>query len=215
MVAKTTSNPQNAYANFDPTQWSNAYSNFNNAALPWPASYVGMPNDAMGNPIQPPAGLTLNSSPGPAPAAAPAAQAGGDWTDPRGAAWGFASTMGGQPGRYVRTSAGGQLPSGENYGSSTPTNVPAQYQFIPQQQQAAPPPQPTQQPGTMDINSALSMLANPGKVNTPGATVAQQPIAAPNQQGLQSFLANWKPAQGGPGAGFQQGFSNALKGMGY
>ena len=46
---------------------------FNNAALPWPSSYAGMPTDAMGKPIQPPPGMTLNSSPQAQQPAAPAA----------------------------------------------------------------------------------------------------------------------------------------------
>jgi hypothetical protein len=84
-----------------------------------------------------------------------------------------------------------------------------------QQQAAAPAAAPTQQPGTVDYNSVLSMLANPGKVTTPGATVPATAPATANPAGLQSFLANWRPAQSGPGSGFQQGFAGALKGMGY
>ena len=54
MVAKTQFQPQNPYALFSPDQWLNQFSTFNNAALPWPSSYSGMPTDAMGKPIQPP-----------------------------------------------------------------------------------------------------------------------------------------------------------------
>ena len=66
---------------FDPTQLSNSYSNYNNAALPWPPTYntgaAGGPvNAATGQPIQSfqqwqqanPAGMSINSTP-----AAPAA----------------------------------------------------------------------------------------------------------------------------------------------
>ena len=66
---------------FDPTQASNAYSNYNNAALPWPPTYNpglqgGPVNAATGKPIQSfqqwqqqnPGGMSINSTP-----AAPAA----------------------------------------------------------------------------------------------------------------------------------------------
>lgn len=36
---------------FDPSQMSNAYSNYKTGALPWPSSYVGSPTDATGRPI--------------------------------------------------------------------------------------------------------------------------------------------------------------------
>ena len=52
MVAQTQFQPQNADALFSPDQWLNQFSNFNNAALPWPSSYAGAPTDAMGRPIQ-------------------------------------------------------------------------------------------------------------------------------------------------------------------
>ena len=53
----------------DPTQWSNPYSNFQGAPLPFPPGYAGTPsNAATGQPIQPPPsaspqGTTLNSMP--------------------------------------------------------------------------------------------------------------------------------------------------------
>jgi hypothetical protein len=61
---------------FDPTQASNQFSNYNNAALPWPPSYntgAGGPvNAATGQPIQSfqnwqqanPGGMSINSTPG-------------------------------------------------------------------------------------------------------------------------------------------------------
>ena len=67
---------------FDPTQASNQFSNYNNAALPWPPSYntgAGGPvNAATGQPIQSfqqwqqqnPGGMSINAT----PAAARAAQ---------------------------------------------------------------------------------------------------------------------------------------------
>ena len=66
--------PQNPDALFSPDQWLNQFGNFNNAALPWPSFHAGTPTDAMGRPIQPPPGMTLNSAPPAAPRpAAPAA----------------------------------------------------------------------------------------------------------------------------------------------
>jgi hypothetical protein len=198
MVDQTQFQPQNPYALFSPDQWLNQFSNFNNKALPWPSSYAGMPTDAMGNPIAPPPGTTLNSSPAPAAPAAPAAPQ--------------------QQGRYVITNPGGMLPSGENYGSQTPTYIPAQEQYIPAPQQQAPQaaPQAPQAAGGPTYPQILSMLANPGKVTTPGSNVPVSASSAqPGSANLQSFLANWKPAQSGPGSGFQQNFATALKGMGY
>ena len=72
-MADTPTFQPNPYANFDPSQWSNPYSKFYGKALPWPSSYAGMPTNAMGQPIQPPPGMTLNSSPAAPAAAAPAA----------------------------------------------------------------------------------------------------------------------------------------------
>src|SRR5580704_13526289 len=69
---------------FDPTQLSNAYSNYNNAALPWPPSYntgAGGPvNAATGQPIQSfqnwqqqnPGGMNINATPAQPPQATPA-----------------------------------------------------------------------------------------------------------------------------------------------
>ena len=55
-LSNVTYQPQNPYALFSPDQWSNQFSLFDNAALPWPSSYTGYPMDAMGNPITPQAG---------------------------------------------------------------------------------------------------------------------------------------------------------------
>ena len=49
---KTQFNPQDPNALFSSDQWLNQFSNFSNAALPWPSSYAGTPTDAMGRPIQ-------------------------------------------------------------------------------------------------------------------------------------------------------------------
>ena len=69
-------------------------------------------------------------------------------------------------------------------------------------------------PGQPSYPQVLSMLANPGQVATPGATVPQAQSSTGVQPGvLQSFLANWKPQQSGPGSGFTQNFNTILRGV--
>jgi hypothetical protein len=204
---------------FDPTQRSNQFSNYNNQALPWPSSYVGMPNNALGQPIQPPPGLTLNSQPPPpaaAPASAPAAapadnmsQLGGTLAQRQ--AYNSVRGLGGQA-----ALGGATLPGYDQSGKQLPypvANPAYTAAMMGQGQQAAPaaaPPPPQQAPGTIGLNNALSMLANPGHVDTPGATVPQSASYQPQNSVLQQFLQNWQPAQSGPGSGFQQGFARAL-----
>jgi hypothetical protein len=105
----------NPYANFDPSQWSNPYSSFQNKGIPFPASYMGWPTDAMGNPIGATSatpgltpgqtslpstpGTTLNSAPAAAaPAAAPSTY--GPGNPPPGG-----SMFGGDPNNPGRTYA--------------------------------------------------------------------------------------------------------------
>jgi hypothetical protein len=182
---------------FEPSQISNQFSNFNNAAMPWPPTYntgAGGPvNAATGQPIQSyqnwaqanPGGLSLNSTP-----AAPQAPQ--------------------QQMQYRQTSPGGQLPSGENYGSATPTNVPAQYAYMPapQQQQAAAAPQAAPQAGAAPNNwqAAINALANPGNPVTPGATVPLATGTQPSGGVNNAFLQ-----QAGAGVGMNQNFLNNLR----
>ena len=72
-MADTPTFSPNPYANFDPSQWTNPYSQFSGKALPWPSSYAGMPTNALGQPIATPPGITLNSTPAAAPQAPDAA----------------------------------------------------------------------------------------------------------------------------------------------
>ena len=198
-MASTPTFDPNPYANFDPSQWSNPYSNFQNSPIPFPASYAGWPTDAMGNPIAKPPGMTLNSSPAPAAAApAPAASLLNN-PGPVG--------PGRMQGQYVQTNPGGMLPSGENYGSSSPTYMPAQYQFMPQQQQQQAPQAAPQASGPPNNwRAALNALSNPGNPQTMGATVpmvqGSQPAGGVNQAFLQQ-------AQGRPG--MNQNFLSALQ----
>lgn len=208
---------------FDPSQWSNKYSPYAGQPLNFMGQYSGTPTDAHGNPIgsyqqaqaahdawQPPAaaGTTLNSNPSSTPGQWGALYPGGP------AVW---QGGGGQQGRYVQTSAGGQVTGGAANGGPTMQggqNIPAQYQFMPNapQQQAAP--AAAQNP--IDMGQAyLAALSNPGKVTTPGATVPQAPLPSGQSNVLQQFLQNWQN-KGSPttGAGNynNQGFFSALQG---
>jgi hypothetical protein len=227
----------NPYADFDPSQYSNPYSQFS-GALPFPSSYAGWPTDAMGNPIAKPPGMTLNSQPAPAPAPAAAPQSnipqflaygGGSGTG--GAAGGENALGSGQvPGgqqslggymvnpayaiQQMQQSAGNQVANADkgSFGGWSPTG-----QMLPgQQQQAQAGPQaPAVNNAGLTAQQYLQLKANPGPVSNPGATVPQATSTAGGPGVLQHFLANWNPAQSGPGAGFQQGFAKSLKGLGY
>ena len=77
MANNTQFDPQNPDALFSPDQWLNQFSNFNNAARPWPSSYAGTPTDAMGRVADPAPAWhdAFNSAPAAAPPpAAPAPQ---------------------------------------------------------------------------------------------------------------------------------------------
>jgi hypothetical protein len=182
---------------FDPSQKSNQFSQYNNAALPWPPTYntgAGGPvNAATGQPLpsfqqwqqQNPGGMSLNTTP-----AAPAAP---------------------QPQQMVlrQTNPGGMLPSGENYGSQTPTYIPAQYQYMPApQQQQAPQAAPQAQASGPPNNwqAAINSLANPGRVQTMGANVPQVTGYQPSGGVNQAFLN-----QAGAGQGMNQNFLSALR----
>ena len=214
----------NPYSLFGPSQWSNPYSAFNTSAIP-PASYAGWPTDAMGNPIQMPAGMTLNQTPGQpqAPAAQPQAAA---QAPSGGITWNGNTAMNSSGQRATQPeimqnvySQLGYQPvygqmgrvSGQQIGV-TPYQAP-----VPQPpQQAAAPAAPVVNNAGLTAQQYLQLRANPGRVTTPGATVPQAASSAqPGPGVLQAFLQNWKPAASGPGAGFQQSFNSALRGMGY
>ena len=161
--------------------------------------YVGTPTDAMGRPIQPPPGMTLNSTPAAAPQA-PASSgvspgAGYFQTYPGSMALGAQTAPPGSPGGiqalYGRNfaafapPAGSPLSPGSMYGAGA----------------GAPPAQPS---GTGSLDNALALLSNPGHVTTPGANVPQSPPSGDNPSVLNQFLAS---QGGGTGRGwlFQQG----------
>jgi hypothetical protein len=204
-------NPVNQYLAFSGFYGPNPYSQYQNQALSLPR-YVGTPTDAMGNPIAggPTPGTTLNSQPAAAPPAAPANnmnQLGGTLAQKQ--AYNSVRGLGGQAELGGATQVGYD-PSGKQlpYPVANPAYTAAQ---MGQNQ-----PQAAQQgdggggaPGTMDWQTALSMLANPGKVTTPGAN---GPSSVPQSNVLQQFLAN---NQGGTGAGnySNQGFFNTLNAL--
>jgi hypothetical protein len=215
VMASTPTFDPNPYANFDPSQWSNPYSNFQNSAIPFPSSYAGWPTDASGNPIQPTPGMTLNSSPAAAPAAPAAAQS----QSPAAALYSMMS----QP--SVMNPSGNAALGMSNWGGFLPPGSyagdPSQYAqqaaapaaAAPAAAQAAPTSTPLQVGNPLTSQQYLQLRANPGHVTTQGATVPE--AASPTSLGsgtLQQFLANWKPATSGPGSGFQQSFAKALKG---
>jgi hypothetical protein len=211
-MADTPTFQSNPYGSFDPTQWSNPYSQFFGRALPWPSSYSGTPTNALGQPIATPQGMTLNQTP--AQPQAPAA----------------AQTFGLQPSQLAAPSAlnptGNQAFGMANWGGMMSPQANELYrnqQFAqpgssPGQQAAAAQaagPQQGAAPAGNNWQTALAMLANPGHVTTPGATVPQAaPNAAQASPGvLQNFLANWQPQQSGPGSGFTQNFNTILRGL--
>jgi hypothetical protein len=195
------------YGVFDASQWMNPYSRYSKQALPWPPQYVGMPTNAMGQPIQPPPGVSL-STPPPAAAPAPAPAPAQNPMINQLLGWNALSNM---------NNPNARPSTGDPYLDQVHASQVGQG-FQNAGQQAAPAAaQPTSSGGQplMDYNTVLGMLANPGKVTTPGAQPGAAPQSQPGPGVLQQFLANWNPAQSGPGAGFQQSFASTLKQLGY
>ena len=184
---------------FDPTQKSNAYSSYNNQALPWPPSYntgAGGPvNAGTGQPIQSfqqwqqqnPAGMSINATP-----AAPAAATPNYIPN---SSLGMATDPSGMP--YGQTSLG----RGVTGSSWQPQQMMPQQQ---QQQAAAPQAQASGAPNNW--YAALNALSNPGTPRTMGATTplvqGSQPAGGVNNAFLQSV---------GQGQGMNQGFLSALR----
>ena len=196
---------------FDPTQKSNKFSLFNNAALPFPPSYSGAPTNAMGQPIQSfvdwqkanPGGVSINSTP--AQPAAP--QAGG--ISPYSIAKGNPAIDAGNmsaglmamnsllPQGNGTYSAGPGTPPGF-WGSQSPLAGNAVNGVAAQQAQASAPPNNWQ--------AALNALANPGNPVTQGATVPLQSGTQPAGGVNNAFLQ-----QAGAGQGMNQNFLSALR----
>ena len=172
----------------------NPYTQYGGKPLPIPG-YMGTPTDAQGNPIA---------------SFGQAQQAHDAWQPPAAPAQG--TTLNSAPQQYDKPTIneGGILPSGQNYGTSSPTYIPASLNYSQSQPQAAPQQAPAPQ-NPIDMRQAyLTALSNPGKVTDPGATVPQaQPLGSPSV--MNAFLAA-NPSGGGSGAGGYNntGFFNTL-----
>jgi hypothetical protein len=202
---------------FDPSQLSNQFSNYNNAALPYPPTYNGAPvNAATGKPIQSyqdwlqanPGGTTLNQT-----ASAPAAAAQPDMSRGIYSMYGGAGPPNLAMGQPVPLSqfAGGQ------YGSSGQNDIaglmslmgmdPSKYAGLQRQQQ--PQAQAAQAQASGPPNNwqaAINALANPGNPVTRGANVPMQTGSQPAGGVNNAFLQ-----QAGAGQGMNQNFLSALR----
>jgi hypothetical protein len=196
---------------FDPSQWANPYTQWNKQALPFMGQYAGTPTDARGNPIQSyvDAQAAHNAWQPPQPAQAPPVTLN---STPQQGGLSFAQFAPPSPGgpstqaQYAyNLGLGGLGPaSAINPGS-------AQGQAIMAARQPAAPAAPPTNP--VDMNAAyLQALSNPGRISTPGATVAQSPAPSAQSGVLQQFLANWKPGANPAGNYNPNLFPDALRG---
>jgi hypothetical protein len=175
---------------FDPTQLSNAYSNYNNAALPWPPSYntgAGGPvNAATGQPIQSfqdwqaanPGGMNINATP-----TQPQAQAAAAPSNPF---------------------AGVQIPQGQNTAVAQPRGGlnPQQWQALtPQQRSAAMGPMSQYASGLAMMPSGNNFVASGS--NPSGSNPQASNALAWMNAGGSGF--NQMAGQGAPQAGQQGG----------
>jgi hypothetical protein len=221
--------PQNPNALFSPDQWTNAYSQFSGKALPWPSSYTGYPTDAMGNWITPQADSGIpdyaqwKANQAAAPAAAPSTPGTTINSNP------LLADLQAQVNQQTINSANatqsnntgtfGNVNTGiANYPGAVDAIIGnAKYREQANQDYAAgkdigmPQAQPSQQAApaaasnSLTYPQVLALLANPGKVTTPGATVPAGPSAQPGAGVNNAFL---QQAQGRPG--MNQGFLSAL-----
>jgi len=180
----------------------NIYSHYPNG-IP-PTSYRGTLTDAMGNPIQPPPGVTLNTSPAtPATQATPAVGGGwnqnpvgsplnpmGDWTQLAPVLPGASQQQ--QANYAYNLGLGGFIDPATQQAYIGSQGQAGTAGGAGQQQQAA-------APADTSYQDALSRLSDPGKVTTPGATVPQAASLGDQVPSvLQAFLAS---RSGGKGAG--------------
>lgn len=199
---------------FDPSQQSNQFSAYNNRPMPGP-SYAGAPvNAATGQPIQSfldwqaqnPGGVSLNATP-----AQPAQSSPSQWAINNA----ILNSMGAQANHAALMSAAqsglppaqrsdvgdlhglmsgvitGRALNGPNPNAPGATGTPS---AAPQGAGAAP----------NNWQAALSALANPGRVTTPGATVPMATGSQPSGGINAAFLS-----QAGPN--MNQGFLSALR----
>jgi len=171
---------------FDPTQLSNAYSNYNNAALPWPPSYntgAGGPvNAATGQPIQSfqnwqqanPGGMSINATP----------------TQPQAPAAGPSNPF-----------ANVQIPQGQNTAAYQPRGG-----LTPMQWQALTPAQRSTAQGALgEVAAGVAATPSDSFVASHNNPSGGSPGAGAYLQGLGATAFNQMASQGPPQAGPQGG----------
>lgn len=188
---------------FDPSQFANKYSPYQGVPLPSLAQYAGTPTDAHGNPIGSYQAFVAQQQAGqPAQSAQPAMPPSTTLNStPATATPSAANSL------FYGMNPGGSGP-GPAFGGTDPAFTPGAAPSV-----ATPPPAPTSAP---DMGQAyLAALANPGPIQTPGATVPQSALPSSQSGVLQQFLQNWQN-KGAPttGAGNynNQGFFAGLQG---
>ena len=197
---------------FDPSQWSNKYSQYYGMPLPFMGQMAGAPTDAHGNPIQSYTDAQTAHDAWNAANPAPAVAQG--------------TTLNSAPQQqlqrtYLGQGTGGAAGGQNAMGSGGPTAGQSAYGYTMAPQQGMAAQSQSQAPAAAPQNPVnmsqayLNALANPGKVTTPGATVPQANLPS-NQSGvLQQFLANWQNSGGntkGAGNYDNSGFYKALQG---
>ena len=211
---------------FDPTQASNQFSNYNNAALPWPPTYntgAGGPvNAATGKPIQSfqqwqqqnPGGMVLNNTPAQpqAPQGLASVQNNPTPGTPQNlndimSNYGRGDPYGAQGSQMAGLNAlmGGVAGPGR-YGDQYMNQVGANYQQSMQPQAQTAPQQTSSWQQPNNWQAAINSLANPGNPVTQGANVPQQTGSQPAGGVNNAFLQ-----QAGAGQGMNQNFLNALR----
>jgi hypothetical protein len=195
---------------FEPSQTSNAFSNYNNAALPWPPSYntgAGGPvNAATGQPIQSfldwqkanPGGMSINATPA-APAPPRPQQLGLSFAE-------FAPPSPGGPSTQAQWAYNLGLGGVGPYSDLNPSSAAGRAYTASQTPAAQPQAQPQVSGPPNNWQAAINSLANPGNPVTPGATVPLQSGTQPAGGVNQAFLQ-----QAGAGQGMNQNFLNALR----
>jgi hypothetical protein len=195
---------------FDPTQQSNQFSLFNNAALPFPPTYNGAPTNAMGQPIQSfqqwqqqnPGGVSLNATPA-QPDNSGQFAFNKALINSMGQSMLSNGLMGGQANGGGRGDAYTGLANNPTYGNLIHLNALNNAMGQTGAQGAAQPQAGGGAPNNWQ--AAINALSNPGNPQTMGANVPLQTGYQPAGGVNQAFL---QQAQGQPN--MNQGFLSAL-----
>ena len=229
MVAQTQFQPQKPDALISPDQSQNQFRKFNKCGVAvWPSSYAGMPTNAMGQPIQPPPGTTLNSSPQPAAPQAAAPQpnsaqqlynqmSGPSALHPTGnpafgaSEWGFGLGAQGGGGQELACVSDGPERQRDRRGAASETGVPGTDRRPRLRLQPLPRLRPTVG------KTQWRCSPTPGKRKHAGSNCSRH-LQAPSRGVGQTCNRFWligSRRRVGRAAGSQQNFATALKGMGY